>query len=254
MDKDKAGEVAAHTFDELQRIILSFIPGGAIIDGFLGYWSRLKQKRAIDFSEGLKKILEERAGKELTSADFENEDFVDIMESTYHEVICTQSLYKVERFRNILFKQIISPIDNQLTLKYINMTGELTDVQLLVLKTFSTKDSFRDYWDILIDIWKTYIPGASKESFDHKNADFTINLSKTEIVITKSEIQFYLADLINKGLVVDNTQEELSIPNMKFNQWPDSSGKRVAVSKKKKEQYSITEIGKKLIAFIETPD
>ena len=134
LEKSKAQDIVLQTIEEGNKLALSFMPGGAIIDSFLGYRSRLKQRRIIDFSESLKKVLEQFSGRELHGSDFEREDFVDIMESVYSAVQTTKSKIKLERLRNILARQIVyQSNENEMTIKFIQFVEQLTDTQLLIL-------------------------------------------------------------------------------------------------------------------------
>jgi hypothetical protein len=118
IDKNKAGETALYTAEVLQKMVLGFMPGGHLIDGFLNYRSGLKQKRVIDFFDSFKKELEEHTGRELSNDDFNNESFVDVMDSIASKAQTTKSQYKLERFRNILVKQVTeTPPETELILK-----------------------------------------------------------------------------------------------------------------------------------------
>lgn len=243
-------QVKTYYVDKLTGVV----PFGDELNLILNARSNIRKERVIRFFEKFRDEMQRVYGKPLDQDDITSEEFIDVMEAIMLKVQSTQSLYKVDRFRNMLVKQVVDPIDNQLTLKYIDMVGDLTDVQLIMLKAVSNKHSFRDHWELITTIWKNYNPNSDIRTFNHQEPDFNINFGETEISIIKKEIQFYLVDLIIKGLIVDSTEEELSIPNMRFTQWPTNSGKGVSVTRKKKEQYAITSIGKNLIAFIETPN
>ncbi len=232
MDKNKTREVATHTVDELQKLALSFIPAGVILDSFLGYWSRLKQKRVIDFSERLRDILEQHAGRELTASDFENEDFIDIMESVYSEVVRTQSAYKLERFRNILAKQIIAPIEIDESIKYIQILRDIQDADLVILLEMKNTKMNSELSVIRI------LTGRDIEFGDD---DFSIQLQagNRKFEITAGDVEFYINRLISLGLLNKRT---VNMPGSVV-------GRKSNV--KQFQSLSISKMGKKFLAYIE---
>lgn len=232
MDKTKAGEIAAHTFDELQRLVLSFIPGGPVLDSFLGYWSRLKQKRVIDFSEGLKNILEQYAGRELTTLDFENEDFIDIMESVYLEVVRTQSAYKLERFRNILAKQIIAPIEIDESLKYIQILRDIQDADLVILLEMKNTKMNSELSVIRILTGTDY-------GLDDDDFPIELQAGNRKFEITAGDVEFYINRLVSLGLL-----------NKKTVNRPGSVVSKKSTTKQF-QSISISKIGKKFLAYVE---
>lgn len=235
MDKTKAGEVAAHTVDELQKVALSFIPGGALLDGFLGFRSRLKQKRIIDFSDSLRLVLQKHLGRELTASDFENEDFIDVMESVYNEVLITQSRYKLERFRNILAKQIIAPIEVDESLKYIQILKDLQDADLVIL--FEMRDTTSNSVLSVIRV-------LTGMNIDYGDDSFPIELkigNRVQIV-DSSDVEFYINRLASLGLMKKTT----------VNQSSKVVG-RIAKNRQF-QSISISTMGKKFLEYIETLD
>lgn len=179
------------------KTVFSFIPAGPIFDSFWNYRANLKQKRVIDFSESVKNALEEIGGNELHSSNFETEDFVDIMEAVYMKVMNTQSLYKLERFRNILVNQIIEPaLETPMFMKYIQLLDQLDDAQIVLL------DSFR-YWEgqKINSIAVAYFGiEHNKYSGDHVMETLSQNLSRK---ITLAEAEYYMNELVSLGLIVN---------------------------------------------------
>lgn len=177
----KAQDVILHSFDEFQKLALSFIPGGVVFDIILNFRSNLKQKRTIAFSESVKTSLEAISGKELHSDNFTNEDFIDIMESIMIKVQSTKSAYKLERYRNILINQIIQkPANNELIIKFIQLVEELSEVQLMVLaiiQKYRHKPTIRNIHEDL--------------------SSFTQN----DLEINPDDFQFYMRELISLGFI-----------------------------------------------------
>lgn len=184
-------EVASET---VMSAVFSFIPAGPILDGLLNYRNKLKQKRAIDFSEKTKKVLEEISGKELHAANFETEDFIDVMEAVYAKVVNTRSIHKIEKYRNILVNQIIEPeTAADLSLKYVQFIDELSELQILLL----TKSMYL-YPMTILSFFESVI------SQD--------NISKDLSQLYKpSEIEFHLNDLISKGLLQEKETDKRTV-------------------------------------------
>lgn len=200
---NKNGDVIYHTADEFFKAALSFIPGGIIVDSFLNFQSNLKRKRVLDFSERFKIILDNFIGRELHANDFNNEDFVDILDSIYIQVQNTKSAYKLEQLQNILLNHIVHPNDTELTLKFIKVISDLNDIQILVLKKLkesnqvSISNIFRTITDPLI-LWP-------KE--EHGIID--LNVGGFIHQYKKSELQFFSSQLVSLGLVIETFHTEI---------------------------------------------
>ena len=229
---DKNGDVVYHTFDEFLKLALSFIPYGVIADSFLNYQGNLKRRRAIEFSERLKKVLEEFAGRELHANDFSNEDFVDVMEEVYKKVLTTSSKHKLERFRNILAKQIIEPIESHETLKFVHILGELQDVDLVILQKMKDNDSiaYKSNFAQLLT--------GSEEILDD-DYPVALNAGGNDIEITVGDIEFYVNRLTSLGLLKLHSVQMTS----------SSRQKRSQV--KNYQTLLISKMGKKFLNFIE---
>lgn len=141
-----------HSLEVFQKMVLGFMPGGHVVDEFLNFRGNLKQKRIIDFSESVKIALEEISGKEMDSGCFTTEDFVDVFESLINKVQNTKSLYKIERFRNIMVQQIVDPIESHETLKFVHILDQLQDVDLVILLKMKENDdiSYRSNFRALL--------------------------------------------------------------------------------------------------------
>jgi|GEM_PF-5352022 len=228
--KEKVGEVVLHTIEELQKIALSFIPAGPLFDGILGYYARLKQRRIIDFSGKLKEVFEENLDRKLAASDFENEDFIDVMEAVYSKVQTTQSIYKLERFRNILVKQIIEPQpEASLVFKYIKLLDNLNDVQIHIL------DDFR-YWQgqRIINIIIAYEGDIGVNYAD----DYVIKRvsDKVGFDVSIAEVEYFTNELVSLGLIRN-----------------DSKVITAMGASSPQNNFQITSIGKAFLDFIENP-
>ena len=68
----------------------------------------------------IKSSLEEISNKEIDSSNFETEDFIDTIELVFMKVMNTKSVFKIERFKNIIVNQILEPeTEHHLFRKYI---------------------------------------------------------------------------------------------------------------------------------------
>lgn len=197
---EKNSKIKEHIDQSLQiarNTILSFIPGNDLITGFLDYRANLKQKRLIDFSESVKKALEDISGRKLNSSNFEAEDFVDVVEAIFLRVQNTRSEYKLQRFRNILVNRIIEPqLEEPMWMKFIQLLDELDDIQIYILCDFK-------YWkergEKITSPLRAYQGDVGLKLGDSEV--ISTLLKKTEIQITRSELEYYLNQLISKGLI-----------------------------------------------------
>lgn len=203
LNKSKNEDVVLHSIEEINKLALSFIPAGAIFDSFWGYRTRLKQKRILDFSESVKKVLEQFANRELHGNDFESEDFVDIMESVYSKVIATKSIQKLERFRNILARQVLfKPVENQTTLIFINLIENLSDIQLMILDWLD-KNQFSTLGKI-----HSYLEDRGIVILSENESEFEILYNDSTLHIT--DFIVYIKDLISRGLI-DEFEVDLKV-------------------------------------------
>lgn len=236
MNKTKAGEVANHTIDELHKVVLSFIPGGALIDGFLGFRSRLKQKRIIDFSEGLKKVLEDCAGRELTASDFETEEFIDIMEFVYGKVLSTKSQRKLEYFRNILFRQIVEPISVETTFTYAHILDEINEIELIFLNEVSSRLKEELTTDTFFDI--------VFEPIKDNSIGRPIKLNGEQVFIQDYVMHYHLNRLESLGLLAKRKEMFSTYEFRTFEKIQESH---------EKEFIDITGIGEDFLKFVKSP-
>lgn len=230
---NKNGDVIYHTADEFLKLALSFIPYGTIADSFLNFQGNLKRRRVIEFSESLKRVLEEFVGRELHANDFNNETFVDIMEEVYKQVITVRSNFKLERFRNILANQIIEPTEFHESLKFTHILGELQDVDLIILQKMKDNDNmaYRSNFPQLLT--------GINEILDDDHP-IILNAGGNNIEITVGDIEFYVNRLTSLGLL---KLHSVQMTSSKHNQ------RRSAI--KNYQTLLISKMGKKFLDFIE---
>ena len=206
-DKDKAGEIALHAVEEFKNVALSFLgPAGATIEVFLGFHSRLKQKRILDFSGQFKELIEENLGRGVTADSFSNEDFVDVMESVFAKVQTTKSEEKLKRYRNILLRQLLEPIDSGITLTYVRLLDEISETELLLLQKISQAGGDIPESGMLIHLFGI---ATMDESVSITYDGATFNLSN-------NELDYYVHHLSTMGLLELYTEvRESTMPNLK---------------------------------------
>jgi hypothetical protein len=251
-DMEKRSQQVEDIFNEIQGYLIGKLPYGSEINLLLNARTNIRKNRLNRFFESFREELEKIYGKPLDSDRITSEEFLDVMEAIMIRVQSTKSSYKVERFRNILLKQAINPIDYQLALKYVQVIDELTDVQMIMLGTFTDFNSIRSYRDFGHLIWKKYNSEENAKNFDFN--DFTIEQDELVIPVNYKELKFYSSDLIAKGLIENRNEDKLSIPNMKFQGWPTGSNDRIAVKREKNESYALTEFAINILKFVATED
>jgi hypothetical protein len=246
LDKNKANDVALHSFKEFQKLALSFVPGGPIFDAVLNYRSKLKQMRTIAFSESVQIALQNIAGRELHAEDFTTEVFIDIMESVMQKIQSTKSDYKLERFRNILVKNIVSPSENLKTLKFIDILHDINEVQLVILEVMPKG------WPAQMDLvfcLRKY--GRTKPMENIPHWDVQILIGGNETFVSRTDVDFYLQDLISKGLVEKDVKTVTEIPNL--NEISTNSRRAVKVDAKSTTLFSISAVGEEFLKDIRVP-
>lgn len=240
-------------FKEIQTYLIGKLPIGDELNILFNARSNIRKERLLRFFESFRNELQKFHGKPLSADEITSEEFLDILEAIMLKIQSTQSLYKVERFRNILLKQAVLPVENQLALKYVQVVDELTDVQMLMLDVISVaRFSVKNYSDIVAMIWMKYNPNVDSSEFKYE--DFYIEHYGLSLLISFKEVCFYLADLISKGLIENKMEDELTIPNMKFQNWPNNSNQSIKVKRQKKELFSATLFTKSLLEFLKTED
>jgi len=243
LNKERANQTAIYTFETLQKMVLGFLPGGHLIEGFLNYRSGLKQHRIIEFAESFKAVLDENAGRELTSADFENEDFIDLFETVIGKVQNTKSQFKRDRFRNILAKQIVSPAPSHEVQSFIKLLDELGDVEIIMLNLVEeTKPRIiKGRFPVPLAKYNRDIPivepGAQTRVF--------IRIGDEDIPVTDHQIDFLEIGLVNKGLLRTDLDVEF------YNGLINSRKMEMAeVVTKEANAYHLTSFGKAFLDYI----
>ena len=188
---ERRNEVAEQVQHSLAQVFLGFMPAGHVVNEFLNFRSNLKQKRVLKFSESVQNALSELSGKEIDDATFTTEEFVDIFESIIQKVQNSNSEYKLQRFRNILVKQILEPADLFSTLRYIQLLDEMNDLHVIILLKMEPVPGIPLVYDIVHFL-------TDESSFD-VNDDSNVNITVGEVSFstTKLDIEFCSNQLVS---------------------------------------------------------
>lgn len=202
--KEKSGELAKHSLESFQRMALGFMPGGHVVEEFINFRSTLKQKRILDFSESVKKALEEIAKTEIDPGNFTSEKFVDLMDAVYKRVQESSSEKKLESFKNILVNQIIEPTsETPMLIKYVQLVEQLDDAQILILSDFR-------FWiekdETVTNIIVAYEGIHAKNLKDDDKIERLSN--RLGRVISRAEVEYFTNELVSIGLVKNNVEIE----------------------------------------------
>lgn len=252
-DIEKRIQSVEDFFNEIQSYLIGKLPIGSEINLLLNARSNIRRTRLIRFFESFREELQKVYGKPLETDQITSEEFLDVMEAIMIKVQATKSAYKVERFRNILLRQAINPIDHQFALKYVQVIDDLSDVQMIMLSVFNGFNSISKPWDFKYVIWKKYNPEGNTSS-NIPSGDFDIQCAGQTIAIKHDELQFYFSDLITKNLVKNKNEDKLSIPNMNMVGWPTSSNAKIPVSREKNDRYELTDFAEALLKFVTTEE
>jgi hypothetical protein len=244
--KEEHGDVALSVATTFQRMVLGFMPGGHVINEFIDFRSRLFQERILKFSELMKKELEEIYDGEIDINNFSTEEFVDVFEAVIRRVQNTSSEVKLERYKNILFKQIVEPTTEPMILKYVSLLEQINEVQLVILSRMQRHKHFSkvDFIHLLIEN-NTELPyGEFYYRLDRNN--LKINIGTHSVITNKAELDFYVSELVSLGVLNTKTKEKISMmPNL------HTLGGNDKIEQRQTEiEHCITPIGIRFINFI----
>lgn len=232
-------EKAEHLMETLNSIFLGFIPGGHAAEAFLNYRDDLKTKRVLNFLEGFSLALQEIAEeKEIDMSVFTGEDFVDVFDCIIAKIQITKSELKINRFKRILLRQAVSINDDFLINRYIQFIEDLSDIQIIIL-------------DKLIEFNKP-MPVNFIELIQNKNENITVNklhksidiqVGKSLINIPIMDIDFYVNDLISRGLIINKkTTQRMSIPDRNI-------GENI-IQENEIQKFELSRVGREFVSYL----
>lgn len=224
----KVFEVITEASNSISKIALDGVPGGGIIKAICDFGPELRMKRSLEFLDSFQKLLEEKLGRNFYAHEIQNEDFHDLFYIVISKVQTTKSLKKKERFRNILFKQVIKPIDGELAIKYTQIMDDLDDAQFCILSDFKEWEGEAKITSII----RAYLGDEGLKYDGNYIIEGLSNRIGKEVTIAETE--YYMNRLVNLGLV-NNAAKVITAMGMSSPQ----------------NNYRITPIGKAFLNHVE---
>ena len=207
--------------------------GTALNELFFEYNGQLKQKRLNNFIEILSDNFTEESGIKLEN--IKTEDFNDLFESVLRRVVRTKSELKLQRFKDILIKQLIRPSEHsELNDHYLELISTLTEEEITIL--YNHRHFTLEYEDKITEMNRhksnldslqkqldneRLIIGHSKfqEPFEkltityHKSKEYIDSLEKFKKAeyynLTDNVFMFYKQRLFAKGLLIDDRMKRI---------------------------------------------
>lgn len=240
-------EIGNQLSESISSIIVStFFPGVSnILNPLQAFSKEIKVNRLLELAQNLEKSYLDLTGVELNINEFTTENIFDFFELVVFRVCSTKSIYKRQDFSKILLNQLTDPIDDQLINMFADILNSINELQLIILKelsvsAFSTKVSF----DLILGLFnRTELP----KNFDSNNIEVLYNNNR--VFTNYSEIEFYVNDLISKGLIEKTVEQEGEIPKIPSSNSNNYSDK-IKVKVKTEEKFKISKIGIEFLKII----
>ena len=207
--------------------------GTALNELFFEYNGQLKQKRLNNFVEILSENFTEESGIKLEN--IKTEDFNDLFESVLQRVVRTKSELKLQRFKDILIKQLVSPSEqSELNDHYLDLISNLTEEEIAIL--YNHRHFTMEYEEKINDMNRhesnlgslqnqlkkqSLVIGKSEfqEPFERltvtyeKCKEYIDSLSKYKTAefygLTENVFIFYKQRLFSKGLLIDDRMKRI---------------------------------------------
>lgn len=221
-DIEKREEIVDEGRKTFLQILGVFIPAADVAEGLWNFRSRLKERRMMEFLENIQTIYENELGKDLSTYNFETEDFVDVFDSILSKVLSNKSEKKLEYFSNILVNYMLEPSEDRVFLNYVEILERINDVQLLILLHLPQIESgmgagilFRSVIHKLTGLTESALHEAEKNGF-------VLNTGTGNSFINSFELELYLNDLASQGLILKEPElksghgARLSYPRSKY--------------------------------------
>lgn len=249
------------------------IVGPAFNEILYDYRARIKQNRLNSFVELLYDYFSKIDSDEINLESLTTEEFTDFFEMIIRKAAETKSKDRLEKLKQVLVNEIISPYKGDFKETFVNIVLMLQNKQIEILKCHSLIPSevveLRGKID-MIDLSSTLNP--EKFDFDmdfmnEKNDEYLLNkeikrqkLEESEMAserekegllieiekyaqyrkpefykLSKTEFTFFVQDMISKALMYD-------------------SGIGSHFDSKPMVEFSITEYGKEFLSFLNQPE
>ena len=242
------------------KSIFGVVPfaGNALDELFFEYNGRIKQKRLNHFVEILAESFSQDSGINIDN--IKTEDFSDLFESVLRRVVQTKSELKLNRFKDILMKELNVPTkQTELIEIYLDLINSLSEEELSILyyhKHFDLNfEKEIDRMNVLKDKLNTINQNSKKENvqidgiqLESEDADIQNQIKVIEdwlddlrkyktadyYNLDEHRFMFYKQRLFSKGLLIDNRMDRIG--NLPF------------------YNMGITEFGMEFIAFIKVSE
>lgn len=181
----------------LISVITSALTGFPDAGGFLSlafdYSAKRKQDRLIDFVNSLSNDLS-KVKQQINPNYTNNNDFIDVLETTIKYTVNERSSEKRAYFKNILKNSVIDPNgDYDKTEKYLRIIDAMDELELLLLKIFWNPTKFNIENGNIID--------------RHERVGFGTKINSTEVLqrllpnFNRADITIAWNDLESKWLI-----------------------------------------------------
>lgn len=236
-DKEAKGEIVRKGFEAL---VGGLIPGYGVLTSMVNFYADIKRERVLQFLDEFSIALGAITDKtqEEILAICTSEDFIDILDAVIQKVHMTKSELKIERFKNLLLKQVVDPEPDYLMGKYVGLIHELNDIQMLMLKKLKSSKIYnkapRHDNSLHFGLW-----------CEEDTGSVLIELTPQNVLkVHKSEVKLYLNNLVSLGLVDREIETKLKHPR------PGRVGEKVSLVEK--ESYKISSSGRNIITLLES--
>src|SRR5690554_304947 len=245
-DKEAKGEIVRKGFEAL---VGGLIPGYGVLTSMVNFYADIKRERVLQFLDEFSIALGAITDKtqEEILAICTTEDFIDILDAVIQKVHMTKSELKIERFKNLLLKQVVDPEPDYLMSKYVGLIHELNDIQVCMLKRINNQSLEKDK-SISLHFYLTYFGEYVVDNTDsiviesvlsttYNTDSIVIELTAEKTVnVNCHELQLYLNNLVSLGLVDLIVKTKLKHPRQGW------VGEKVSLVEK--ESYKISNSGK----------
>lgn len=221
--------------------------GVVLSETLMDYWSRVKVERMVLFTEKMKEYFDALSEDEIDVEFLRSEDFAQFFELVLRKVSETKSKRKIEIFRDILIGQLKVKGVGDFSSIFLNLIQQLTEKQIEIMQGLSIiyyrNDKYKASYDELknqISVKKEIVKSEAKDrahgfanNYDKELNDLTRleeeksslenHINEVEKMrkhnyykIPSEEFEFYLRDLIGKGLIYDVGVGTYGSPTLAF--------------------------------------
>ena len=217
------------------KSILGIIPygGTALNELIFEYSGTIKQNRLNRFVEILADNFTEDSGINIDN--IKSEDFYDLFESVLQRVVRTKSELKLERFKDILIRQLNSPSEHsELNDHYLDLISNLTEEEITIL--YNHRHFTMEYEEKINDMNRhksnlgslenqlkkeSLVIGESKFQEPYERLTVTYENCKKHIdsltkyktaeyyELSENAFMFYKQRLFSKGLLIDDRMKRI---------------------------------------------